>query len=109
MLTIFILLIILSAFFSSLETALFNLKSNQDINKNVKDLLSHPKRLLSTLLTGNTIVNIALGSLAATYALNLYNNNDLFSNFSLSGFLILEVIVVTIIILIFGNLCFDAK
>ena len=101
MLTIFILLIILSAFFSSLETALFNLKSNEKLNNNVKDLLKHPKRLLATLLTGNTIVNIALGSLGASYALTLYNKNLL--NISLSGYLLIEVIIVTMILLIFGE------
>ena len=101
MLIIFIILIILSAFFSSLETALFNVKSNHNINKNVEDLLKHPKRLLATLLTGNTIVNVALGSLAASYALSIYNQD--YFNISLSAFLLIEVLLVTIIILIFGE------
>ena len=69
MIIILLLLLLLSAFFSSLETALFNLKSHDNINETVRKLLSKPKKLLSTLLTGNTIVNIAIGSIAATYTI----------------------------------------
>ena len=102
MLTIFILLIILSAFFSSLETAFFHLKSNNKLNKTTRELLKHPKKLLASLLTGNTIVNIALGSIGASYALSIYNRG-LFNNISLSVLLLLEVMIVTVIILIFGE------
>ena len=77
MLAIFIVLVILSAFFSSLETALFHLKSYSGVNKTVKDLLENPKQLLASLLTGNTIVNIGLASIAASYTLILYNNKFL--------------------------------
>ena len=103
MITLFIVLIILSAFFSSLETALFHIKPYEQTNNAVKRLLEKPKRLLVSLLTGNTIVNIALGSLGASYTLHLYNNNPLFSNMSISLLLFLEVIIVTIILLIFGE------
>ena len=67
MIFLFIVLLILSAFFSGTETALFHLKSYDNINDRVKKLIARPQKLLSTLLTGNTIVNIALGSLGATY------------------------------------------
>ena len=73
---IFIILIILSAFFSSLETALFHLKSHQKINKVVEKLLKNPKKLLASLLTGNTIVNISIGSLAAYYTLENFGKNS---------------------------------
>ena len=70
----FVVLLGMSAFFSGSETALFNLKRN-DVEKLKHDLapssrlivrlLSTPKRLLITILTGNTIVNVALASMAA--------------------------------------------
>jgi len=103
MIIILIILILLSAFFSSLETALFHLKPHNKINNSAKKLLKNPKKLLASLLTGNTIVNIGLGSLAASYTLILYNSNYFPPSFSLSLALMLEVIVVTIILLIFGE------
>ncbi len=98
---IFIILIILSAFFSSLETALFHLKSHQKINKVVEKLLKNPKKLLASLLTGNTIVNISIGSLAAYYTLENFGKNSVYSNQTL---LLIEVIVVTLVLLIFGEI-----
>ena len=93
LITVFIILIVLSAFFSSLETALFHLKSHQKVNKTVKKLLNNPKKLLASLLTGNTIVNISLGSLAAYYTLNNFPNSE----YSQSSLLLLEVVIVTVI------------
>jgi len=104
MLAIFIVLIIFSAFFSGLETALFHLKPNSNVNKAVKNLLKNPQQLLASLLTGNTIVNIGLGSIAASYTLFNYNNGNLFPHLPLSVVLLIEVLVVTIIILIFGEI-----
>ena len=98
--TVFIILIVLSAFFSSLETALFHLKSHQKVNKTVKKLLSNPKKLLASLLTGNTIVNISIGSLAAYYTLNSFPN----SKYSQSSLLFFEVVIVTVVLLIFGEI-----
>jgi len=98
---IFIILIILSAFFSSLETALFHLKSHQKINKVVEKLLKNPKKLLASLLTGNTIVNISIGSLAAYYTLENFGKDSAYSNQTL---LLIEVILVTVVLLIFGEI-----
>ena len=103
MITLFIILIILSAFFSSLETALFHIKPYEQTNNTVRRLLKNPKKLLVSLLTGNTLVNIGLGSLGASYTLYLYNNNANFSDLSISFLLFVEVIIVTIILLIFGE------
>jgi len=91
----------MSAFFSSSETALFHLKSYEDVNERVKKLISRPQKLLSTLLTGNTIVNIAIGSLAATYTVNHIAK---FSSLKISTLLILEVVVITFLVLIFGEI-----
>ena len=90
---LFIFLLVLSAFFSSLETALFHVKSYQNVNSTVKKLISNPKKLLASLLTGNTIVNIAIGSLAAYYTLNFVD-----SDLSKSSLLLIEVFIVTIIL-----------
>ena len=97
---IFIILIVLSGFFSSLETALFHLKPHQKINKNVKKLLEDPRKLLASLLTGNTIVNIAIGSLAAFYTLENFRD----SGYNDQSLLLFEVVFVTIILLIFGEI-----
>lgn len=99
-LIIFIILIIFSAFFSSLETALFHLKSYQKVDKTVEKLLSNPKKLLASLLTGNTIVNIAIGSIAAYYTMSNFSHLDI----PLSTLLLIEVTIVTIILLIFGEI-----
>lgn len=101
MIYVIIILLIFSAFFSSLETALFHLKPSSNTNETVKKLLKKPKKLLSNLLTGNTIVNIAIGSLSAAYTLNYISPN---SNLSVSNLLLIQVSVITFIILIFGEI-----
>jgi len=100
MIYIIIILLIFSAFFSSLETALFHLKPSSNKNETVKELLKKPKKLLSNLLTGNTIVNIAIGSLSAVYTLNYISPN---SSLSVSNLLFIQVTVITFILLIFGE------
>ena len=93
----FILLLILSAFFSSSETAYFNLRKHRgNFSSKVKEIISDPEKLLVTILTGNTFVNIALGSLAA-YITHFY-----FQGSSLA--ILLDVLIVSIIILIFGEI-----
>jgi len=63
---IFFILILMSAFFSGSETAYFNLKLHRDnLPPKLKDLLKNPRNLLVSILTGNTIINVAIGSLAA--------------------------------------------
>ena len=101
MIVLFIVLLFFSALFSSLETAFFHIKSLNDVNSTVKQLLKRPKKLLSTLITGNTIVNIAIGSLAATYTIHnlkgIYGLSD-------NTLLIIEVVVVTFLVLVFGEI-----
>ncbi|OUW21643.1 MAG: hypothetical protein CBD21_00520 [bacterium TMED161] len=93
----FIFLIMLSAFFSGTETAYFNIKTHRDdVPSKLKDLLDNPRRLLVSILTGNTIVNVGIGSLAAiiTYRINPDNQN----------LMLLQVIVVSIVLIIFGEI-----
>tara|TARA_A100001011_G_C14311299_1_gene845707 strand:- start:1364 stop:2614 length:1251 start_codon:yes stop_codon:yes gene_type:complete len=100
-LIIFIILIIASGVLSGSETAFFHLKSNsKKISKNVKNLLKDPQKLLSTFLTGNTIVNIALASMATLITKNIAIKN----NYDISFSILVQIIVVTIIILIFGEI-----
>lgn len=70
---VFSTLIILSALYASAETALFSLRESQVrlmIKKGawnapiIARLKNEPQRLLSTLLLGNTAVNVSIGSLA---------------------------------------------
>ena len=69
---IFIVLLILSAFFSGTETAYFHIrKHRKDTPDNIKYILDYPQRLLVSLLTGNTIVNVAIASLAAYITANI--------------------------------------
>ena len=86
----FILLLILSAFFSGTETAYFHIrKHRKDTPSKIKTILEYPQRLLVSLLTGNTIVNIAIGSFAAYYTLNNFSE----SNLPESTLLLIEAVI----------------
>ncbi len=98
---IIILLIILSAFFSASETSFFNIKKHQKVSSRVAVLLKKPRELLTFILVGNTLVNIAIGSIAANYTLNVIQHQ---SQIPKENLLLIEVIVVTIVILIFGEI-----
>ncbi|KKU79078.1 MAG: hypothetical protein UY04_C0018G0014 [Parcubacteria group bacterium GW2011_GWA2_47_7] len=74
----FTILVLLSALFAASETALFSLRESQvrlmakrgEWNAGlILRLKNDPQRLLTTLLLGNTVVNIAIGSLAAIRAI----------------------------------------
>jgi len=76
--------LILSAFFSASETALFSLnklqlkkmqkeESGWRVNLIIK-LLDDPQKTLITILTGNMFVNIAASSLATYLAIKLFGN-----------------------------------
>ena len=96
-----IILIFLSAFFSASETSFFNIKKYQKVSSKVELLLKKPRELLTFILVGNTLVNIAIGSIAANYTLNVIQYQ---TSLSKENLLFLEVILVTIVILIFGEI-----
>ena len=98
---IFILLII-SGFLSASETSFFNLKKHEKVNKEVKKLLDKPRELLTFILIGNTLANIAIGSIAASYTINVVAEK--FPNIPKENLLFLEVIIITVVILIFGEI-----
>ena len=97
-----IILIILSAFFSASETAFFNIKEHQKTSKRVAKLLSKPRELLTFILVGNTLVNVAIGSIAANYTINVIAKQT--TMFSKEQLLLMEVLLITLIILIFGEI-----
>ena len=77
------LLLLLSAFFSSAETALTTVNRVrirtliEEGNKRavvVQDILNHYSKMLSTILVGNNIVNISASSLATTLALHIWGS-----------------------------------
>ena len=98
---IFIILLILSAFFSGTETAYFHIrKYRKETPEKVKSILDYPQRLLVSLLTGNTIVNVTIASLAAYITANLADEYT----WSASTLILIEVLVVSIVVLIFGEI-----
>ena len=98
---IFIFLLILSAFFSGTETAYFHIrKHRKETPEKVKSILDYPQRLLVSILTGNTIVNITMASLAA-YITHQYAQKH---GWHESTLIFMEVIIVSAIVLIFGEI-----
>ncbi|MDL4842523.1 hemolysin family protein [Aquibacillus rhizosphaerae] len=99
-----VILIMLSAFFSSAETAFssvnkIRLKNFVDEGKRGSKKALHIAEnfdnTLSTILVGNNIVNIAAASISATIATNIIDGN--------SG-IVVSTVVMTILILIFGEI-----
>jgi gliding motility-associated protein GldE len=108
-LAIIFILLLGSAFFSGSEVALFsldrkNLESGLDktgvIYRYLTNLINYPRRLLVTILVGNTLVNVAVSIVAVSLAIDISN----YFNFSLDITLIAQIVVITILILLFGEL-----
>lgn len=105
----FVLLLAASAFFSSLESAYFSLsRATLDRLRNSSDprarraarLMSDPRRLLTTILTGNTLVNTIAAALAALVAIDIALTAGVNPTLAVA----LEVVVVTAVILVFSEL-----
>ena len=80
---ILLLLIILSGFFSSAETALFSISKTKAIHISkdgkktshlIKKLKADPHTLLTTILIGNNMVNVGAAALATTLAIKAFPN-----------------------------------
>lgn len=98
-----IVLIILSAFFSGSETALMSVNrvrirelANRGDKKAklVDNLLNNHTRLLTTILIGNNLVNIAASAIATSLAITLFGSKGV-------G---IATGVVTLVVLIFGEI-----
>jgi CBS domain containing-hemolysin-like protein len=79
-LVVLIVLLLLSGFFSSAETALFSIsrakarhiaKERGLTNSLIKKMKDDPHRLLSTILIGNNLVNVAAAALATAITIGL--------------------------------------
>ncbi len=99
--TIFIL-ILLSAFFSSTETAMMSInryrlrhraKMNHPGALRVQALLDRPDRLIGLILLGNNFVNILASSIATLIALRLLGESGL----------AMSTLILTVVILIFAE------
>jgi magnesium and cobalt exporter, CNNM family len=102
-LLVLILLLVLSGFFSSSETALFsisrvkarhNAKSKRQADKLILKMKEDPHRLLSTILIGNNFVNVAAAAMATAIALELFPDKAI-------G---IATGVMTFLILVFGEI-----
>ena len=100
---ILVLLLALSAFFSSAETALttvnkIKLKTMADDGDKravrVLNVVERPKKMLSAILIGNNIVNLSASSLATTLAIDIFGSVG-------AG---IATGILTLLILIFGEI-----
>ncbi|WP_070000800.1 hemolysin family protein [Cellulosilyticum sp. I15G10I2] len=105
--TILIILLGFSAFFSASETALMSISKidvrhmvEQDIKgaKLLSRLLEDPNKMLGAILVGNNLVNIAASSLATVIAIDLFK--DTASGLGIG----IATGVMTLLILVFGEI-----
>ncbi len=98
-----LLLLILSGFFSGSESALFSLKwwqlhqmsqRRNGFARLIIRTMETPRRLLVTILLGNTLVNVAASSLAENYFERTFPGSGMW----------LAIAVMTILLLIFGEI-----
>lgn len=102
MLILFFLLLFVSAFFSLSETALFSLnkirldflmKQNNKRAISVYKIINEPDKLLSTILTGNNIVNTLVSTIGTTVAIYYLHEWGVF----------MAPIIVALILLLFSE------
>ena len=107
---IFIVLLLISAFFSGSETAFFSLKYSERRKlkeegktsraaRSALDLLIRPRRLLISILIGNTIVNVSAATVAAFFTHRIMQNTAL-ADWSF----LFDVVIVTAVILLFSEI-----
>lgn len=98
-----VILVMLSAFFSSAETALTTVNKHrlrslvEEGNKTaakILKLLENPSKMLSAILIGNNIVNISASALATTFTTEVFGN----------AFVGVSTGVLTLVVLLFGEI-----
>jgi CBS domain containing-hemolysin-like protein len=103
---VLIVLLFLSGFFSSAETALFSIskakaihlaKEKSVVNALIKKMKDDPHRLLSTILIGNNLVNVAASAMATAITIGLVPSNAKIAVGAATG-------IMTFLILIFGEI-----
>ena len=104
-----LILLLLSAFFSGSEVAFFTLKqknlkedfkSSKLVFRYASNLITFPRRLLITILVGNTLANVAASIISVSLALELAALYQVKINIMLT----IQIVVITIIILLFSEL-----
>lgn len=110
-LLIIVLLIVLSAFFSSIETALTTVnklrmrtlaEEDQKHAATVLRLIESPHKMLSTILICNNVVNLSASSLSTSLAYTICNGLGATESTSLAAGLATGIL--TILILVFGEI-----
>ena len=95
---VLIVLLLLSGFFSSAETALFSISKTKarHLAKNkaksfilIEQMKDNSHRLLSTILIGNNIVNVGAAALATSITINIFPNYAVGLSTGIMTFLIL--------------------
>lgn len=108
-LVILVVLIISSAFFSGSEVALFsltkkkiesNFRANKVLSRYLLNLINFPRRLLVTILIGNTLVNVAASIISVIIALDAAE----YFNISQELAITFQIIILTLLVLFFGEL-----
>lgn len=98
-----VVLLLLSAFFSSSETALFSLRRNHrhalsaqnpDRSQIIEGLLAQPRRLIVTILIGNESANVAASTLSAAMLVQAFGGENVYLN----------LIVMVPLLLLFGEI-----
>ncbi|MGQ9798120.1 MAG: hemolysin family protein [Ignavibacterium sp.] len=98
-----------SGFFSGSEVAFFSLdkkkvdkhfKNNPFIQRHLINIISFPRRLLATILIGNTLINVALSIIAVTLSFDFAK----IFNFDLNLAITFQIILTTVLVLLFGEL-----
>lgn len=104
-----LVLLLLSAFFSGSEVAFFSIKqknieedfkSSKLISRYAGNLIAFPRRLLITILVGNTLANVAVSIVSVSLALEI----AYLYNVTVNLILTVQIILVTTIILLFCEL-----
>lgn len=104
-----LVLLLLSAFFSGSEIAFFSIKqknldedfkSSKLISRYTSNLIAFPRRLLITILVGNTLANVAASIVSVYLALEIAR----LYNVEVNVILTIQIILITIIILLFCEL-----
>jgi len=105
---VLLILLLFSALISGSEVAYFSLKpseketitsSDSEVHQKVNNLLATPKRLLATILISNNFINVSI------IILSTYTIDNAFDFSNISGLLnfTIQVVGITFIILLFGE------
>lgn len=102
-------MVIMSAFFSGSEVTLFSLDKKKIktafadsllAQRYLLNLIEHPRRILVTLLVGNTLVNIGISIVGVLVAQEFARHYGISEELAIG----LQVVLVTLLILLFGEI-----